>query len=166
MSYIDTSIIVAALDPQDPRFKKARALLEEEGDKVISEVVLAELASIVARREGITSSIASRLGLSREEALIAILLYILKRFNLRYKSIENTTRLPLIGKVYRPIATAVELAPRAKLRTLDLLHVAYVKLMKNGGEPIRKLVTADSDFKKARRLLKEEVCIDLHIITC
>jgi predicted nucleic acid-binding protein len=45
MSYVDTSIIVAALDKLDPRQRLAREVLEMEGDKRISELVLAELAS-------------------------------------------------------------------------------------------------------------------------
>jgi len=51
MSYVDTSAIVAALDLQDPRHRDVRNLLEEEKDKVVSELVLAELASMVVRRE-------------------------------------------------------------------------------------------------------------------
>ena len=35
MSYIDTSVIVAALDSQDPRLKRTRGLLEEKENKVI-----------------------------------------------------------------------------------------------------------------------------------
>ncbi len=165
MSYIDTSIIVAALDPQDPRLKKARALLEEEENKIISEIVLAELASIIARREEITASMANKLGTTREEAVVAILLYILHRFKLRYKTTEGTARLPLLGRVQKPIATAIELAPRARLRTLDLLHIAYAKLIKDEGEPIQRIITADSNFEKTREMLKEEIGIDLHVIT-
>ena len=45
MSYIDTSVIVAALDPSDPRWKHARSILEGEGERVVSELVIAELGS-------------------------------------------------------------------------------------------------------------------------
>ena len=164
MSYVDTSVIVAALDPLDPRRGRARNLLEEEGYKVVSELVLAELASVVARREELVSSIASELGLRREEAVVTILLYILKRFNLRYRGVHGSTRLPLLGRVCRPVATAMKLSPLLRLRTLDLLHVAYAKLIKDDGEPIQKLVTADKDFEKAREELKEEIGMNLHVI--
>jgi len=164
LSYIDTSVIVAALDPLDPRQKQARSILEEEGEKVISELMLVELASIVTRREELVTSIANKLGLSKEEAIIAIILYLLKRFNLKYKKVHNGTRLPLLGEVYKPIAVAVQLSPKLKMRTLDLLHIAYVKLIKDKEEPIQKLVTADKDFEKARETLKKELDINLHII--
>ena len=164
MSYIDTSVIVAALDPLDPRYEKARRLLEKEENKIISELVLVELASIVARREELISSIASKLGLRREEAITTILLYISKRFNLRYRSTQGSTKLPLLGSIYKPIAAAIELSLPLKLRTLDLLHIAYAKLIKDKGETIQRLVTADKDYEKARRALREKIGIDLQLV--
>ncbi len=65
MSYIDTSVIVAALDPLDPRQNSARETLEKEEYKIVSELVIAELASVLSRREELVSSIADQLGLSR-----------------------------------------------------------------------------------------------------
>lgn len=164
MNYIDTSVIVAALDPLDPRCEKARSLLEKGEDKIVSELVLVELTSIVARREELVSSIASELGLRRDEAVTAILLYVLRRFNLKYRSIHGSTRLPLLGSVYRPIATAIELSSPLRLKALDLLHVAYAKLLKDGGEAIQRLVTADKDFGKMREALREKVGIDLQLV--
>ncbi len=96
--------------------------------------------------------------------MLAIILYLVKRFKLRYKSVQGHTRLPLLGRVHRPIAAAVELSPLLGLRTLDLLHVAYAKLIKEEGEPIQKLVTADQGFEKAREKLREAASIDIHII--
>ncbi len=71
MSYVDTSIIVAALDTKDPRWKMARRVLEREEYKVVSELAIAELVSVVSRREELLEDIASKLGLTRETALIA-----------------------------------------------------------------------------------------------
>jgi predicted nucleic acid-binding protein len=50
MSYVDTSIIVAALDYLDPRRELALEILEKKEDKKISELVLVELVSILSRR--------------------------------------------------------------------------------------------------------------------
>jgi len=164
MSYIDTSVIVAALDPTDPRRRRAREILEEEGHKVVSELVLAELASALSRREELLSDLAGRLGLSRELTIVAILLYIMRRFNLRYRAVVSRARALPFGKMYAPIATAMELSVALKLKTLDLLHAAYVKLLKNEGEPIRTLETADSDFEKAKKQLKSILGIDVSLI--
>jgi len=163
MSYIDTSVIVAALDSADPRRRRAREILEEEGHKVISELVLAELASALSRREELMSDLASRLGLSRELTIAAILLYIMRRFNLRYKALVSRAKTLPFGKMHAPTAAAVELSGALKLKTLDLLHAAYIKLLKNEGEPIHTLVTADSDFEKAKKL-KSILGIDVTLI--
>ncbi len=51
MIYVDTSTIVAALDSQDPRHNRAKELLEETENKIVSEIVLAELA-VLSRGDG------------------------------------------------------------------------------------------------------------------
>ncbi len=164
MSYVDTSLIVAALDPLDPRRGRAREVLDGERDKVVSELVLVELASVLSRRGDLVSSIASKLGLSREETVIAVILYLLKRFNLRYRSVEGRARLTPLGRLCRPVAIAMELSPALGLKTLDLLHVAYAKLMREEGEPMQKLITADEDFEKVREKLREITGIDPQVV--
>jgi predicted nucleic acid-binding protein len=62
--YVDTSAIVAALDPSDSRMRRARGLLEHAEDKVVSELVIVELASVLSRRRSLLASIAGRLGVS------------------------------------------------------------------------------------------------------
>jgi len=164
MSYIDTSIIVVALDPTDPRRQHAIAILEKEEHKIISELVLAELASVLSRREELISDLASKLGLSKELTIIAILLYILKRFNLRYRAPTVRAKALPFGKMYTPIAIATELSTTLKLKTLDLLHVAYVKLLKEENEPIHTLITADKDFKSVEKELRDIVGIEVSLI--
>lgn len=164
MSYVDTSVIVAALDPLDPRRERAKNILEEEVSKVVSELVLVELVSVLVRRERFLVDIANRLNLSGDEAIIAILLYILKRFNLKYRKVHNTSRLLILGEIYKPIAIAVQLSLKLKLKTLDLLHAAYVRLMKDEGEPIERFLTADKNFEKARKVFQEELGVDLYMV--
>ena len=164
MTYIDTSIIVAALDPQDPRQRQARKVLKTGRDNVVSELVIAELASVISRREELVKSMASKLGLPGELTLTALLIYILRRFKLNYRAVEGRATLPLLGKMTTPIATAVELVPKLRLRTLDLLHAAYVKTLRDSGEPIHTLLTADIEFEKSSKQLGEAVGVKLHIM--
>ncbi len=164
MSYIDTSIIVAALDHQDPRQRQARKLLETGEDNVVSELVIAELASVISRREELVKSMAAKLGLPRELTLTALLIYILRRFKLNYRAVEGRAKTPLLGKMHTPMATAIELAPKLRLRTLDLLHAAYVKTLKDAGEPIHTILTADTEFEKTSKQLKETVGVKPHIV--
>ena len=164
MSYIDTSIIVAALDPTDYRSKDALKILEEEKHKIISELTLLELASVLSSRRELVSNLADKLGLDIEITISAILLYLMKRFNLRHRGFERLTKIMPLGRIYNPLATAIELSPKLRLKTLDLLHIAYVKLLKDEGEPVYKLITADADFEEAREHLEETIGVHLYIL--
>ena len=164
MSYVDTSVIVAALDPTDPRSQRAKAVLEEKGRKVVSELVVAELASVLSRRSGLLSELAGRLGLSRELTEVAVILYLLRRFNLEYRALGTRTKVTVFGRMYAPMAVAMELSSRLRLKTLDLLHAAYLKLLKEAGEPIHTLVTADKDFKEAEEGLRDAVDVNVRLI--
>ncbi len=164
MSYLDTSVIVAALDPEDPRRDSARKILEKEENKIVSELVLAELSSIFARRMEIVSSLADKIELSGEEAIIALLIYILRRFNIKYRTVGGISKYPLLGEIYKPTATAIELSTRARLRTLDLLHLAYAKLLKDEGEHVSRIITMDNDFDTVRGIAKEVAGLDIEIV--
>ena len=76
MTYVDTSVIIAALDTMDPRRSEARKALEISEDKVISELVIAELASVLTRQHRLLTTIGNKLGISERVALIAVILYI------------------------------------------------------------------------------------------
>ncbi len=99
MIYVDTSVIVATLDPTDSRRPRARKALEVSDGKVISELVIAELASVLTRQREVLKNIKERLGVSRSIALLATILYVLKRFNLNYVSVKGYLRNP-IGLLY------------------------------------------------------------------
>jgi len=164
MSYIDTSTIVAALDPEDPRYHRTRKILEEEEYKVISELALAELANVISRREELVANIASKLGLTRELAVITIILYITRKFKLNYGSTREFSKTPPLGETYAPIAEAIKLSSKLKLKTLNTLHIAYVKILKNKGQPIRKIITVDKNFKKSKNQIENIAKTRLHII--
>lgn len=164
MSYIDTSTIVAALDPEDPKYYKARKILEEEKYKVVSELVLAELANVISRREELVANIASKPGLTRELAVITIILYIMRKFKLNYGSIREFSKTPPLGETYAPIAEAIKLSPKLKLKTLGTLHIAYIKILKNKGQPIHKIITADKNFRKSKKQIENITNTRLHII--
>ena len=100
MIYVDTSVIVAALDPTDPRREEARKALELHDNKIVSELVIAELASVLARQHKVLISIKDKLGLDDHMmASMAIILYILKRFNLKYIVLTSS---PALGSFMLP----------------------------------------------------------------
>jgi predicted nucleic acid-binding protein len=161
MSYVDTSIIVAALDYLDPRQKSALEVLEKKGDKKISELVLVELASILSRKRNILYEAFRKIGVKEELMIPAAILYIVKRFRLEYKRVYDHGRVLPLGDFYLPLATAIELSSKFKLKTLDLLHLAYIKTLIDQEEEIFELITVDEDFKKEEESIKRELKIDI-----
>ncbi|RLI26881.1 PIN domain nuclease [Candidatus Bathyarchaeota archaeon] len=163
MSYVDTSVIVLALDRLDPRCCLAKAALEKAGDKVVSELVLVELSAVLARKR-LTELFAEKLGVSRRLIASTLIIYLLKRFGLRFRAVDGLIRIPMLGDLSQPMAEALNLSERLRLRTLDLLHLAYVKLLKEMGEPIDVLMTADKEFKKITREIEEELGVRVQFI--
>ncbi|KYH37402.1 MAG: twitching motility protein PilT [Candidatus Bathyarchaeota archaeon B24] len=163
MSYVDTSVIVLALDRLDPRCSLAKAALKRAGDKVVSELVLVELSAVLARK-GLTKLFAEKLGVNRRLIASTLILYLLRRFGLRVRAVDGLIRIPMLGDMSQPMAEALNLSERFRLRTLDLLHLAYVKLLKEMGERIDVLMTADEEFKKMAKEIEEELGVTVQFI--
>jgi predicted nucleic acid-binding protein len=161
---VDTSVIVAALDSTDLRREKARKALELHDNKVVSELVIAELASMLARQQRVLVSIRDKLDVDDHMASIAIILYILKRFNLKYTSVRGFSTT-LFCKIYNPMAYAIEPTEKLRLKTLDLLHLAYIKAIREQGLWIHALLTADTDFKGIEKDLQESLGVTIDLLT-
>jgi predicted nucleic acid-binding protein len=161
MSYVDTSIIVAALDKLDPRQRLAQEILEMEGDKRVSELVLAELASTLSKREGMLLELSEKVKVRKELTIPAVLLYILRRFKLSYRRVNGYKRVFMIDNLYSPFATAIDISSKFKLKTLDLLHLAYLKTLKEQGEEINEIITADYDFEREKEAIMRELNISV-----
>lgn len=166
MSYVDTSIIVLALDPLDPRSDNAKKRLEMNEYKIVSELVLAELSSVIARRKEMLNELGKELKADETKLAYAIVLYILRRFNLIYRPLSSLRpSFPSLGKVYKPILLAIELSTLLRLKTLDLMHIAYIKALKEEGEPISVLLTGDKDFKNAELQLMKNLKIKVELVS-
>ena len=120
MKYIGTSVIVEALDNRDLRQKRAQAFLENESNKIVSELVIVELSSILSRREKLVEHIKKITGIANYKLItIALIMYILRIYHLQYIGIEeNTISLPSIGKINTVIAEALKLSHGIRLKTL------------------------------------------------
>ncbi|WP_148681987.1 PIN domain-containing protein [Thermofilum adornatum] len=153
MSYIDTSVVVASLDPLDPRRELALGVLEKLRDKRVSELVLAELASIVSRRRTVLHKTLRRIGVRDELAVPVVLLYVLKRFGLQYRRIDGRGNICPLGDFYLPLALAIELSSKVRLKILDLLHLAYIAALKEQGKRYTNLSRLMMASKGRRKLL-------------
>lgn len=143
MKYIDTSVIIAAFDSLDQRRDVARRIIEDEEEKIISEITLLELASVLSRRD-LKEEILKELNLEERLIIPTLLIYLLRKFNFKYEGLDGNITMPMIGRIYLPVAKAINLVGRAKLRALDLLHLSYAKSIKK----VTTLVTLDENFEK------------------
>jgi len=107
--------------------------------------------------------LAGKLGVKDELLIPALLLYIIKRFGIRYVKLRGYVRLPAIGLLHAPMALAIELARDIKMRTLDLLHLAYAKLLKDKGL-IDVITTIDEDFKRNEEVIQRKLGIRIEFI--
>jgi predicted nucleic acid-binding protein len=165
MSYIDTSIIIAALDKLDSRQKLAQRFLEKGKNKKVSELVLAELASILSRKESMLLEISRKIKVKEELIIPVAILYIMRRFKLSYRKVNGYKRNFIIGNMYSPLATAVDISFKFKIKTLDLLHLAYIKTLIEQGEEINELITIDDDFEKEREAIKQELNVKVKTLS-
>ncbi|WP_052833631.1 PIN domain-containing protein [Staphylothermus hellenicus] len=78
---------------------------------------------------------------------------------------KGALKYPLLGEIYKPLATAIKLSTQLNLRTLDMLHVSYAKLLRNQGEHVRKIVTADTDFEKVADKIRKLINLDVELIS-
>jgi predicted nucleic acid-binding protein len=164
MSYVDTSIIVAALDPLDSRQALALRALEEKNNKKVSELVLVELANVLAKKEKVLLEISRELSLRKELVIPVAILYIMKRFKLSYRKVESFEKVLGIGDLYLPLASAINISSTFKLKTLDLLHLSYIRTLIEQGEEINEVMTVDEDFEKEAELIKQKINIEVKIL--
>lgn len=155
MNYIDTSLVIAAMDSSTrSRSREAVALLARTREKVVSELFLVELAAAISRNPDLISAV------SVEDAqpatiLLSYLVYLLSKYNLKLLPPSDEQVTTPFGRVNAEAGSCLALATDLKLRSLDLLHIAHLISLKNRGFGIESLLTSDSDFSKAERLLED-----------
>ena len=121
--------------------------MENGGDKAVSELVLVELASILSIYESPRSELA---GKNTHQRLIT---------NTHHHSVHTqeiqakasqgrwTAQTTVSRRAKQAMSIALSLSPKIKLKTLDLLHVAYACLIRIDGRKLEKIITADRDFE-------------------
>jgi len=63
------------------------------------------------------------------------------------------------------MAYAIEPTEKLRLKTLDLLHLAYIKAIREQGLWIHALLTADTDFKDIEKDLQESLGVTIDLLT-
>ena len=147
MAYVDTGVLIAAYAPKDPIRVAAKAFLRKShAPRIISPLTFAELSSVLSRVEE-SLELPSVLRTEPPQRRIrALAEYVVRDSRLTIASQVGSTRLRLGGRsvsVPMEYTTAAALAPKLKLRSLDLLHLAYASLISQLEFSISSFVTGD-----------------------
>jgi hypothetical protein len=145
----------------DPYQSAAESILASRNlVKAISHIGLIELSSTISRLrarkelqfpEEVEAALSS---LDHAKQAYSILLFILKQSGVTILVPNALIKLHLNGlevRISSMFVEALDLAPKALLRTLDNLHIASLIGLLKEGHSIRYLVTGDEELLKARK---------------
>ncbi len=127
MRYLDTSVVISAANDEDPNHERAIKLLSE--DAVISELVRAELYSVVSKTVKVSGE--------ELEALVEYMIDVSGAEIVEIKWEEAFRR-------------SYALAGELRLKTLDLLHISAASLMGAG-----EFATLDREIVKRGDRMEE-----------
>ncbi len=162
MRYIDTSVIVSALDAADHSSIKSIEFLKKP-EKVISELVIAELNTVLFRNRNFVR-LMDELSGDRSSSSYAAITYILQKFALLYLPSQQIQIETPIGRYSNVTAFAIELASKVPLRTLHLLHLSYAHSIANLTRSEIEFVTRDREFEVYSNRIYDEVGIKINYL--
>ncbi len=162
MRYIDTSVIVSALDPADPSRPSSTETLKKPG-KVVSELVVTELSSVLLRSKNFVS-LMDQLSGDRTSSSYAAIIYTLEKFDLMYLPTQITQIETPIGRYNSVMDFAIGIANKVPMRTLDLMHLSYAYSFSNLTRSKIEFVTRDREFKFYNREILDAVAIEISYI--
>lgn len=147
MKYIDTSVIVSALDPLDSEHNLARSVIDEHDDNVISELTLVEMTSVIQRRQDSLNK-KTILNSSNIIDLYGKILYILQEMELKLLFPNESSIGSPLGNLASPYFRAIELSSDVPMKTLDLLHLGFASEIGDNLNIKLDFLTRDNEFAK------------------
>ncbi len=130
-------------------------MLSTKADKVVSEVFLLELCSAFSRREDLISAVINVVKASGAAVVTAYVVYIMSKYGLKLIETPGDRVFTPMGRVSAEVGAATGHAAELKLRSLDLLHLSNLLVLKDRGYPIDSIITSDHEFLKAERFLEK-----------
>jgi len=165
MFYLDTDVILAYNYETETQHWRAVDLIERiEGSKFYaSPFSILELYCTVSRTIDKYKLPFPRFRKLKEELKVKMVIeHAIRSLNLTVCSDDTANKEIewLSVKVFSRYFDAIRLAPKVKLRTGDLLHVAYACKLKTEGK-IEYIVSLDNDFQKKEVSIERETGIKL-----
>ena len=165
MAYVDTNVLVAAYAPRDPLHRASRAFLDANTTpRIISPLTFEELSSVIARtEEGLElPAVFAKEPLHRR--VRAIVEYVIRDSRLTLASGLGSSRFRVEGRsVSGPLEywEASRLAPQLRLKALDLLHLAYARLIGKLELNVKSFVTGDQGILSRATEVQKALQIDV-----
>ncbi|RLG35129.1 hypothetical protein DRN97_00685 [Methanosarcinales archaeon] len=164
MFYLDTNIILSYTHKTEELHWQAKNLIENlEGKFYASPFSILELYCVVSRNIGkYKLPLPHFWRLGENKKVKTVVENAIRSLNLTVCSDDTANKEIewLSAKVFSIYFDAIRLASKVKLRTGDILHVAYACQLKKEGK-IEYIVSLDDDFQKKEELIENETGIKL-----
>ncbi len=139
-------------------------MIHDRCDKVVSELTLIEMASMIRRRQ---------YGLDKKAIpdspdiidLYGKVLYILQEMDLRVLFSKESIIGSPFGNVTSPYFKAIELSSDIPMRTLDLLHLGYASEIGSSLSISLDFLIRDNDFAKFSEKILEILGIRVLVLS-
>ncbi len=165
MAYVDTNVILAKYFPHDAWHDRASSFLEyTRRRKIVSPLSAVELIAVTSRLEENLQIPRELLLESPKRRIRALVDFFIKDCGLLVESIPAQAKVRIGGRVLGlPIEypTALGLAHALKLKTLDLMHLAYAANIRNWSHDVEFFVTADDDILSKSEIIQQAVQIEV-----
>jgi len=165
MEYVDTNVILAKYFPEDKLHQMAVGYLEQSAiRKLISPISLVELMAVLSRVDPALRAPDELLRETPRRRVRALLEFLIRDSHLKVASVPARAKLRAGGIPFSaPIEylTCIRLAHALKLKTLDLLHIAYASNLRKWGYDIKTFVTLDQDIIGRAQEIQQETEIEV-----
>jgi predicted nucleic acid-binding protein len=165
MAYVDTNVILANYFPKDRLHSRAAAFFElSRKRKIVSPVSTVELFAVVSRLETelqAPKEILEELPRRRVRALVE---FLIKDCKLFLASVPAQAKIKVAGTVLSvPVEyeSCIRLAHTLKVKTLDLIHLAYADNLRKWGHGVDVFVTFDGDILRSSTNIQQRLGIEV-----
>jgi len=164
MAYVDTNVIIAKYVPANKLSSRATAFLESRDRKIASPVSVIELAAVISRIDSNMEAPQELLQAPPRRRVRTLVEFMIRDSGVFLASVPAQARIKVAGVILSvPIEyqNCIRLAHALKLKTLDLVHLAYADGLRKWGHDIDTFVTFDADILERSDAIHDELGIEI-----
>lgn len=165
MAYVDTNVILANYFPEDKLHSRASAFFElSRKRKIVSPVSTVELFAVVSRLETEIQAPKEILEEPPRRRVRALVEFLIRDCKLFLASVPAQAKIKIAGTVLSvPVEyeSCIRLAHALKLKTLDLIHLAYADNLRKWGHDVGVFVTFDGDILRSSANIQQQLGIEV-----